>query len=425
MATRNGNYSHNQAILCYRQKQLVIAVNIKMCLVVGHSKRRMVVSVSNEKIYLSPPHMSGREQKYVEEAFESNWIAPLGPHVDGFERELAQYLGVGDVVALNSGTAAMHLALQLLGVDKDDTVFCSALTFAATAYPILYRNAEPAFIDADPASWNMSPEALSRALEDAEKEGRLPRAIIVVNLYGQSADMDPIIKLCRRYEVSLIEDAAESLGATYRGKASGSFGQFGILSFNGNKIITTSGGGALVSNDLDALERARYLATQARQPARHYEHTEVGYNYRLSNVLAGIGRGQLEVLEDRVQKKRAIYQRYREAFSQLKGLEFMPEALYGRTTCWLTALTVDPELCGVDRDKIIDTLENENIESRPLWKPMQMQPLFAGCRYYPHQEGYSVSEKLFERGLCLPSGSNLTDNDQERVIASLQSVLNI
>jgi len=382
------------------------------------------VTGPEQRIYLSPPHMSGREQKYIEEAFESNWIAPLGPHVDGFERELAQYLGVRGVVALNSGTAAMHLALQLLGVDKNNTVFCSALTFAATANPILYRNAKPVFIDAEPASWNLSPEALSIALEDAEKVGCLPRAVIVVNLYGQSADMDPIIKLCRHYGVPLIEDAAESLGATYRGKASGSFGQFGILSFNGNKIITTSGGGALASNDLDALERARYLATQARQPARHYEHTEVGYNYRLSNVLAGIGRGQLEVLEDRVQSKRAVYKRYREAFSQLEGIDFMPEASYGRTTCWLTALTVDPELCGVDRDIIIDSLESENIESRPLWKPMQMQPLFGEYRYYPHQEGYSVSEKLFERGLCLPSGSNLTGKDQARVIDSLRSVLN-
>ena len=379
---------------------------------------------SGKRIYLSPPHMSGREQKYVEEAFESNWIAPLGPHVDNFERELAQYLRVRGVVALNSGTAAMHLALQLLGVNNNDPVFCSALTFAATANPILYRGAEPVFIDAEPASWNLSPEALSRALTDAEKKGRLPRAVIVVNLYGQSADMDPILKLCRRYEIPLIEDAAESLGATYRGKASGSFGQFGILSFNGNKIITTSGGGALVSNDLDALEKARYLATQARQPARHYEHTEIGYNYRLSNVLAGIGRGQLEVLEDRVIAKRAIYKRYHEAFSQLEGIDFMPEAPYGRTNCWLTALTVDPDLCGVDRDTIIDTLEEENIESRPLWKPMQMQPLFAECKYYPHQEGCSVSDKLFERGLCLPSGSNLTENDQQTVIACLQSVLN-
>ena len=382
------------------------------------------MSDQGKKIYLSPPHMSGREQKYIEEAFQSNWIAPLGPHVDAFEEKLARYLGVRGALALNSGTAAMHLALQLLGVDKNDTVFCSALTFAATANPILYRNAEPVFIDSEPSSWNLSPEALARALADAAKEGRLPKAVIVVNLYGQSADMDPIMKLCRRYGVPLVEDAAESLGATYRGKASGSFGQFGILSFNGNKIITTSGGGALVSDDLDALDRARYLATQARQPARHYEHTEVGYNYRLSNVLAGIGRGQLEVLEDRVQSKRAVYKRYREAFSQLEGIDFMPEASYGRTTCWLTALTVDPELCGVDRDIIIDSLESENIESRPLWKPMQMQPLFGGCRYYPHQEGYSVSEKLFARGLCLPSGSNLTESEQQRVIACLQSVLN-
>jgi len=382
------------------------------------------VTVSGEKIYLSPPHMSGREQKYIEEAFRTNWIAPLGPHVEAFEAELAEYLGVRGALALNSGTAAMHLALQLLGVDQGDTVFCSALTFAATANPILYRNAEPVFIDAEPASWNLSPGALSRALADAEIKGRLPRAVIVVNLYGQSADMDAITKLCRQYGVPLVEDAAESLGATYRGKASGSFGRFGILSFNGNKIITTSGGGALVSDDRDALDRARYLATQARQPARHYEHSEVGYNYRLSNVLAGIGRGQLEVLEDRVRVKRDIFARYKAALANHEGIDFMPEAPYGRPTCWLTAMTVDPNLCEIDRDRIIDALESENIESRPLWKPMQMQPLFAGCRYYPHQEGNSVSEKLFARGLCLPSGSNLSGKDQARVIASFQSVLN-
>ena len=378
----------------------------------------------NKKIYLSPPHMSGRELKYIEEAFESNWIAPLGPHVDGFEKELSEYLEVKAVAALTSGTAAMHLALQLLGVDKNDLVFCSALTFAATANPILYLGAGAVFIDAEPATWNMSPQALEKALDGAKKEGRLPKALIVVNLYGQSADMEPILDLSEQYSVPVIEDAAESLGSTYRSKKSGSLGRFGILSFNGNKIITTSGGGALVSNDLTALERARYLATQARQPARHYEHTEVGYNYRMSNILAGIGRAQLEVLEERVMARRAIFERYEEALAGVEGIEFMPEAEFGRSTRWLTALTVDSEVCGVNRDQIIDALEEENIEARPVWKPMQLQPLYKGCPYYPHSDDLSVSEKLFQDGLCLPSGSNLEEHEQQRIIECILKVLN-
>jgi pyridoxal phosphate-dependent aminotransferase EpsN len=344
------------------------------------------LTLKSKRIYLSSPHMSGGEIKYIEDAFATNWIAPLGPHVDAFEAELAEYLGVKGAAVLSSGTAAIHLALILLGVDKGDLVFCSSLTFAATANPILYQRAEPVFIDADPATWNMSVGALERAFVDAKQEGRLPKAVIVVNLYGQSADLEPIGELCEHYGAALVEDAAESLGATYKGRKSGSFGQFGILSFNGNKIITSSSGGALVSDNLEALQRARYLATQARQTARHYEHTEAGYNYRMSNVLAGIGRGQLKVLEDRVEARRAVFERYCEALGAVQGFEFMPEAGYGRATRWLTCLTVDPQVCGVSRDQIIDALEAENIEARPVWKPMHLQPLYAECRYYAHEK---------------------------------------
>jgi pyridoxal phosphate-dependent aminotransferase EpsN len=420
-----------------------------------------------KRIYLSSPHMSGLEQLYIEEAFTENWIAPLGPHVDAFEQELADYLRVKAAAVLSSGTAALHLALILFGVRKGDPVFCSTLTFAATANPIIYLGAKPVFIDSEPESWNMSPQALKRALAEAESEGSLPKAVIVVNLYGQSADYDPIIEICKSYSVSIIEDAAESLGATYKGKMSGSFGKISILSFNGNKIITTSGGGALVSNDPEAVNKARYLATQARQPARHYEHTEAGYNYRMSNVLAGIGRGQLEVLEERVEARRAVCERYRAAFNDLVGFYFMPEAGFGRSTRWLTVLTVDPDLCGVSRDDIIDVLEAENIEARPVWKPMHLQPLYQGCRYYTHELGSpspqpsplkgegvkeptlfkgegeespniikdncdighflnhhcSISDRLFELGLCLPSGSNLTLEEQARVINLIKQAI--
>ena len=395
------------------------------------------MNAERKRIYLSPPHMSGREMKYIEDAFASNWIAPLGPHVDGFEAELADCLQVRGAAALTSGTAAMHLALLLEGVEAGDRVFCSALTFAATANPILYVDAEPVFIDAEPDSWNMSPAALKRSLEDAELEGQLPKAVIVVNLYGQSADMDLILELCGRYGVPVIEDAAESLGATYKDKPSGSLGKYGILSFNGNKIITTSGGGALVSDDLESLKRARYLASQARVPARHYEHTQVGYNYRMSNILAGVGRAQLKVLGERVEAKRDIFERYRDAFTGVNGFNFMPEAPFGSSSRWLTTLTVDPDLCGISRDQIIDSLEAENIEARPVWKPMQLQPLYQGCKFYPHPQGRekgdrgtfhlsygsSVSEHLFKHGLCLPSGSNLTEEDQQRVIECIKKLL--
>ena len=378
---------------------------------------------SEKKIYLSPPHMSGKEKSYIAEVFQSNWIAPLGPQVDAFEKELAYYLSVKGALALVSGTAAMHIALQLLEIKPGDKVFCSALTFAATANPIMYLGAEPVFIDSELRSWNMSPDALTRAFTQAEKEGWLPRAVIVVDLYGQSADMDLIEEICSRYDVPLIEDAAESLGATYKGRPSGSFGKFAILSFNGNKIITTAGGGALVSDDLEALVRARYLVTQARQPTRHYEHTEVGYNYRLSNVLAAIGRAQLEVLPERVAAKRQIFERYRNAFSGISGVELMPEADYGCSNRWLTVIIIDPFICDINKDNIIDALESENIEARPVWKPMQLQPLFKECRYFEHEPGVSISERLFATGLCLPSGSNLNIQEQLRIIDCVISAL--
>jgi pyridoxal phosphate-dependent aminotransferase EpsN len=376
-----------------------------------------------KKIYLSAPHMDGKEREYIEDVFTTNWVAPLGPHVDAFEVELAEYLGVKAVAILNTGTAALHLALILAGVSRGDLVFCSSLTFAASVNPVLYMGAEAVLIDSDPYSWNISIEALNDAFKDAEISGNIPKALIAVNLYGQSADFDPIRELCLKYDTFLIEDAAESLGATYKGRKSGSIGKLGVLSFNGNKIITTSGGGALVSNDFDVLKRARYLATQARQPTRHYEHTEVGYNYRMSNVLAAIGRAQLKVLDERVKARRAVYKGYLEELGGVAGFDFMPEASFGRATRWLTTLTVDPVRCGISKDEIIDALERENIEARPVWKPMHLQPLYSGCSFYPHDQKGSVSERLFNQGLCLPSGSNLKKEEQARVINCIKGLL--
>jgi pyridoxal phosphate-dependent aminotransferase EpsN len=377
----------------------------------------------NDRIYLSAPHMSGREQEYIQEAFDTNWIAPVGPNVDGFEAEIAAYAGVTGAVALSSGTAAVHLALELLGVGQGDRVFCSSLTFVASANPILYRGAEPVFIDSEPDTWNMSPEALRQAFEDAEREGILPKAVIVVHLYGQSAKMTEIIALCDYYEVPVVEDAAESLGSTYRGVASGSMGKLGIYSFNGNKIITTSAGGMLVSNDEQALKKARFLATQARDPAVHYQHSVMGYNYRMSNLLAGVGRAQLQVLNDRVDARRAIYETYRAAFADKKGMRFMPELANTRSNRWLTALTIDKSETGLNVSDLLAALSAQNIEARPVWKPLHLQPLFASASYYRHQGETSVSDRLFETGICLPSGSSLTLSNQQRVIACIQETL--
>jgi pyridoxal phosphate-dependent aminotransferase EpsN len=377
----------------------------------------------SQHIYLSPPHMGEYEERFVAEAFATNWVAPLGPQVDAFERELAEVAGMTNALALTSGTAAIHLALRLLGVGQADTVFCSTLTFVASANPILYQGGTPVFIDSEPETWNMSPHALARAFEHADRQGKLPKAIVIVNLYGQSADMEPPQEICERYDVPIVEDAAESIGASYRGKPSGSFGKFGIFSFNGNKIITTSGGGALVSDDKEALAKARFWATQARDPALHYEHSELGYNYRMSNILAGIGRGQLRVLADRVHRRREIFQNYVTAFQDEDGFDFMPEIEGGHSTRWLTALTVDPVLCGVDRDAIIRRLEAADIEARPVWKPLHIQPLFKDSAYYPHADGEDVSAGLFHRGLCLPSGSRMSEADQCRVIGEVKACL--
>ncbi|EEL59757.2 pyridoxal phosphate-dependent aminotransferase [Bacillus toyonensis] len=372
-----------------------------------------------KRIYLSSPHMSGDEQKYIQNAFDTNWVAPLGPNVDGFERELASFVGVKGGTAVSSGTAAIHLALRLLGIQKGDTVFCSSFTFVASANPIVYLGAEPVFIDSEPETWNMSPSALAHALYEANKMGNLPKAIILVHLYGQSAKLDEILSLCHQYNVPIVEDAAESLGSTYKGKASGTFGKFGVYSFNGNKIITTSGGGMLVSNDVGALERARFLATQAKDPAPHYEHSEIGYNYRLSNILAGIGRGQLEVLEDRVRARRFIYKRYYEALSHMPGFYFMPELEHTRPNRWLTTLTIDEKESGISIGKLLRILAEENIEARPMWKPLHMQSLFKEKKYYPHSKNEDVSQYLFQSGICLPSGSNMLAEDQQRVIQSI------
>ncbi len=364
------------------------------------------------RLFLSPPHMGVTEFGFVEEAFRTNWIAPVGPHVDAFEREFCAQLGFGHAAAVSSGTAALHLALRIAGVRPGDEVVCSALTFSASANPILYEDARPVFIDSDATSWNMDPALLENWLESRAQQGRLPRAVIAVDLYGQCADLERIAAACARYDVCLIEDAAEALGATCAGRSAGAFGRMAIFSFNGNKIITTSGGGMLVSEDPALIAKARFLATQARDPAPHYQHSEIGFNYRLSNVLAGIGRGQLRELSDRVEARRRIFASYVEALSDLDGLAFMPEAAYGRSTRWLTCLTIDPLLAGTDREKVRLALDAENIEARPVWKPLHLQPIFA--RY--EMVGGEVASRLFEQGLCLPSGSAMTEVDVQRVV---------
>lgn len=375
-----------------------------------------------KRIYLSPPHMSGKEQRYIDEAFETNWIAPLGPHIDAFEKQMAAYVGTADAVAVSSGTAAIHLALQLLGVGTGDKVFCSSFTFVASANPIRYCHAEPVFIDSEPETWNMSPLALKRAFEDADRRGELPKAVIVVHLYGQVSKMDELMALCEQYEVPLIEDAAESLGSTYKGKQSGSFGKFGIFSFNGNKIITTSGGGMLVSDDVELLRKARFLATQARDTAPHYQHSSMGFNYRMSNILAGVGRAQLEVIDERVAARRAIFDHYVRAFSTRQGVSFMPELSGTRSNRWLSTLVLDKGETDATVTELLATMEAANIEARPLWKPLHLQPLFEGTRFYAHAGEVAVCERLFESGLCLPSGSSMAFVDQVRVMDCMNEV---
>lgn len=362
--------------------------------------------------------MGDREKEFVKEAFDTNWIAPVGPHVDAFEREFSQKVGATHAGAVTSGTAALHLAMRLVGIEAGDEVICSTLTFVATANPITYLGAKPVFIDSDRTSWNMNPDLLRSALEERARQGKLPKAVVVVHLYGQSADIDPILEVCNQYEIPLIEDAAEALGATYKGRVPGTFGKVGIYSFNGNKIITTSGGGMLVSEDGDLITKAKFLATQARDAAPHYQHSTIGYNYRLSNVLAGIGRGQLQVLEERVAARRRNFEIYQQGLSHLAGIEFMPEADFGRATRWLTCLTIDPMAFGATREQVRLALAEEQIETRPVWKPLHLQPVFAGCECI----GGEVAASLFAYGLCLPSGSNLTEEDLQRVISAIEAV---
>ncbi len=369
-------------------------------------------------ILLSTPHMGEQELEFVKEAFDTNWIAPVGPHVDAFEREFCQVVGVNHAAAVSSGTAALHLALRLIGVKPGDEVFCSTLTFIASASPITYLGAKPVFIDSDRTSWNMNPDLLHSALERRARIGKLPKAVIVVHLYGQSADLEPILAACNAFEVPLIEDAAESLGATYKGRSPGSFGRIGIFSFNGNKIITTSGGGMLVSDEPELVSKARFLATQARDLAPHYQHSEIGYNYRLSNVSAGIGRGQLQVLEQRVEARRRNFEVYKQALGNLPGIEFMPQAPFGRSTRWLSCITINPDEFGIDREQVRIQLAEQQIEVRPVWKPLHLQPVFAGCECI----GGVIAADLFEHGLCLPSGSNLTDEERERVIEAIAAI---
>ena len=369
-------------------------------------------------IYLSPTHLGEREFDFVKEAFDTNWIAPVGPHIELFEKEFCEVTGAKYAAALSSGTAAIHLALILLGISRGDEVICSTFTFAASANPIVYQSAVPVFVDSDVSTWNMDVGYLQEAIQNRIKKGKKPKAVILVHLYGQSADIDPIMDLCNHYNIPLIEDAAESAGAYYKGSHTGTFGKFGIFSFNGNKIITTSSGGMLVSDDGEMIRRARFLSAQARDPAPHYQHSQIGYNYRLSNILAGIGRGQLQVLQERGQSRRDNFKFYKKKMGSLPGIKFMPEAQYGRSNRWLTCLTIDPSRFGVTREDVRLALESKHIEARPVWKPLHLQPIFKDCPYY----GSGFAEEIFDKGLCLPSGSNLSKEDLERVVDVIRKV---
>jgi dTDP-4-amino-4,6-dideoxygalactose transaminase len=371
-----------------------------------------------KRIYLSPPHMSADERVLLLDAFDSNWVAPLGPHVDAFEREMCETLGAGHAAALSSGTGGLHLALLLLGVQPGDEVLTATLTFSATANAITYCGARPVLIDSSPETWTMDVALLAGELEACARRGRLPRAVLPVDLYGQCADYQPIREACARHGIPVLEDAAEALGATYGSRRAGTLGDLAVLSFNGNKIITTSGGGMLLSDRKEWIDRARFLATQARDPAPHYQHSTIGYNYRMSNLLAAVGRGQLRHLDERVARRRENNAFYRQALGDLPGLAFMPEASYGRSNCWLTCVTVDTEVAGVTSEQIRLRLEEHNIEARPVWKPMHLQPVFEGCR----RVGGSVAERLFSDGLCLPSGSSLGADDRQRVAELVRAV---
>ena len=367
----------------------------------------------NNKIWLSSPHMGGNEQKFVKEAFDTNWIAPLGPHLNGFEEDIKIYLGANkEVAALSSGTAAIHLALLLSGVKANDEVICQSFTFSASANPIVYLGASPIFVDSEKDTWNMCPIALEEAIKDRILKGKKPKAILLVDLYGMPAKLGEIVAISNKYEIALIEDAAEAMGSSYKGQKCGTFGDFGIISFNGNKIITTSGGGALVCKNEEDKQKAIFLATQARDNAAHYQHSEIGYNYRMSNIIGGIGRGQMEVLHNRVNARRNNNQFYQELFDGIEGITVFTEPTQDYfSNHWLSAINIDAAKTGFTREDSRLSLEKENIESRPLWKPMHLQPVFKDCNYY----GAAVSEDLFRDGLCLPSGSNLTTNELDRI----------
>jgi len=373
-----------------------------------------------ERVWLSSPHMGGKEKEYVAEAFDTNWVAPLGPNVDAFEKQLAEQLGVKQVAALNTGTAALHLGLQLLGVQAGDAVLCQSFTFAASAFPILYGNARPVFIDSEEQTWNMDPVLLEQAIKDEIAKGKKPKAVIAVHLYGMPAQMNEIMAVLDRYDIPLIEDAAEALGSTYHGKACGSFGKIGVLSFNGNKIITTSGGGALASTDEELVKKARFYSTQSKEPAPYYLHKEIGFNYRLSNICAGIGRGQMEVLPERVKKRREIYDFYLQELGTVQGISFLPEPEGSFSNRWLTTILFDEKIFGAGFNETVrQALEKINIETRPLWKPLHQQPVFSEIKSYLN----GVSDKLFAEGLCLPSGSNTTDESLQRVVQEIKKLL--
>lgn len=368
----------------------------------------------SKKILLASPHMSdeGYEQQFIKEAFDTNWIAPLGENVNKFEEEIANYVGVKTGAALSAGSAAIHLGLKALNVKQGDIVFCSSLTFSATCNPIIYQNATPVFIDSEYETWNMDPLALEKAFEKYPN----PKAVIVVHLYGTPAKMDEIIKICKKHNVPLIEDAAESLGSIYNGQQTGTFGEYGVFSFNGNKIITTSGGGMLVSNNEDGIKKVRFWATQSKEPVRHYEHKEIGYNYRMSNICAGIGRGQLKVLDKRIEKKTEIYNKYKNELEKVKEIKMQPIPKNTKPNHWLSVMTIDKD-SKVKPLNIMETLEKENIDSRPVWKPMHLQPVFKEYDFITEKnDGTSVSEDLFNRGVCLPSDTKMTEEEQERVI---------
>jgi len=372
----------------------------------------------NKRIFLSPPHMCGEELKYVNSAFESNWIAPAGPDINAFESEMCAFTGAQNAVALSSGTAALHMALMVTGAAPGDDIYCSSFTFAGSAFPIVYTGASPVFIDSERESWNMDPGLLKKAIENSLKSKRKPKAVIIVHLYGQGADIVEIKKICDQYGVILIEDAAESLGTIQNGIHTGTVGELGVLSFNGNKIITTSGGGMLVGKSKEIIDKVRHLSTQAREAFPYYQHTEIGYNYRMSNICAAIGRGQLSVIDERVEKRREIYDFYRRELKKYKGIEFIPRDAFGKANCWLICVTFDKHT-GIDPEHVRMALEKENIESRPLWKPMHLQPVFAKCEAVLN----GISEDLFKRGLCLPSGTSMSESDLDRVVECVKKSL--